>query len=361
MIDGLIALTLAISIVVLIVEGYLLKRSTFNFKTFDTKQNSEPFVSILISVRNEEDTIARCLDAMRYLKYPVDKFEVLIGNDHSADQTEEIIKTYTNENLKLIPLRDDISGKAQVLGQLAEASKGEYLYFTDADVEVSKDWIHSLLAAFNKDVGIVCGVTSVKTTSWFSSMQNFDWLYSIGLLKVSADTNVPLTAIGNNMAVSREAYQMVGGFEGIPFSLTEDYGLFREITGKGFQTKFVYTEQSKNTTLAEKSLGSLLRQRKRWMLGARSIPLPYRLILMFQACYFSLVIFLGFYNSWMLALVALRIFLRGSLITVLCKKIKEPINYLQLLFFEFYTGVISLAILLYYLLPIKQSWRGRIY
>ena len=47
-----------------------------------------PFVSILIAARNEEKNILSCLTALSRLNYPKDKYEVLVGNDGSEDNTE---------------------------------------------------------------------------------------------------------------------------------------------------------------------------------------------------------------------------------------------------------------------------------
>src|SRR3989344_4994871 len=53
-----------------------------------------PFVSILIAARNEEDTILRCLTAISSLSWAKDKFEVLIGNDNSSDNTAFVVQEF---------------------------------------------------------------------------------------------------------------------------------------------------------------------------------------------------------------------------------------------------------------------------
>ena len=42
-----------------------------------------PKVSVLLAVRNEEENILRCLEALEDMDYPKNKIEILIGNDRS--------------------------------------------------------------------------------------------------------------------------------------------------------------------------------------------------------------------------------------------------------------------------------------
>ena len=51
-------------------------------------------ISVLIAVRNEENTIERCLESLNNQDYPDDRIEILIGNDMSEDSTLEILKEY---------------------------------------------------------------------------------------------------------------------------------------------------------------------------------------------------------------------------------------------------------------------------
>ena len=54
----------------------------------------ESFVSIIISCRNEESFIGRCLDSIIANQYPKEKMEILVVDGLSKDRTREIIKNY---------------------------------------------------------------------------------------------------------------------------------------------------------------------------------------------------------------------------------------------------------------------------
>jgi len=59
--------------------------------------NQYPFISILIAARNEQDNIIDCLTALEHLTWPKEKFEVLIGNDHSEDNTKILVEDYIKD------------------------------------------------------------------------------------------------------------------------------------------------------------------------------------------------------------------------------------------------------------------------
>ena len=199
-----------------------------------------PLVSILIAARNEEKNIIACLRAIGELDYPASAVEVLIGNDQSTDQTAERIAEFIHADkahFRVVNITENTSGlpgKTNVLAQLARLAKGQYLFFTDADTQVPPGWLTQILPHFTGNTGIITGVTLPEGPGLFHKLQTLDWLYNLTLTNLVSSTGVPLTAMGNNMAVSRPAYNAVGGYEALPFSLTEDYALFRAIVANGF-------------------------------------------------------------------------------------------------------------------------------
>ncbi|HEC66941.1 MAG TPA: glycosyltransferase family 2 protein [bacterium] len=55
-------------------------------------------VSIIISCRNEEKYIAKCLDSIIAQDYPKNKLEILVVDGRSTDETREIVKKYTEKH-----------------------------------------------------------------------------------------------------------------------------------------------------------------------------------------------------------------------------------------------------------------------
>jgi cellulose synthase/poly-beta-1,6-N-acetylglucosamine synthase-like glycosyltransferase len=173
------------------------------------------------------------------LSYSVQELEVLIGDDASEDQTGRLIESFIQDkpHFRLFTIYSAVGqarGKANVLAQLAHQARGDYLFMTDADVQVPPHWIQAMLSAHTPATGVAAGITIVRGNKLFHHLQSLDWAYAFGLVHLFTARKIPVTAMGNNMYVTREAYEATGGYQNLPFSITEDYTLFRAIVNQGF-------------------------------------------------------------------------------------------------------------------------------
>ena len=333
-----------------------------NFRKYSSIQNNLPKVSILIPARNEELNIRRCLDSAISLNYPAEQLEILVGNDDSQDKTLEIINSFKDNSLiRIIPIEPDyngLKGKANVLAQLAKKAKGEYYFMTDADIALPKNWIQQHLGAMQNRVGMTVGVTGVRD----SPLQNIDWIFSISMLKVVTDLGGFVTGIGNNMAVSKQAYWSVGGYENIPFSIIEDYELSKQIKQKGYQCSLIY--QLDALAISQPIIGftNLLKQRKRWMRGAVQLPWFMILLLFIQGVFSVAIIILSFISfSTALLIFIAKWITQFFFIKLFSNKIRVKIRLLDTLLFELYYPVVSICTIIYFLIPGKIKWKGRHY
>ncbi len=351
-----------IAIVVLLIDFLLIFLWRFNFKKYSRRSSYHPRISILVAARNEEQNIEKCVHSLLHLNYPKDRYEILVGDDRSSDSTPEILKTlsgtYKQVSVHFIHNnKGSARGKANVLAHLAEIATGEFYFITDADCIVGKDWIQSLLAAHEEGVGITIGTTGVAST-----FQNMEWLLALGMLKVINDLGRPVTAMGNNMYITREAYDSVGGYASIPFSITEDYELFKQVSRKDFATRHVVAPDGHVMTQPVATLNQLMHQRKRWMNGAMQLPLPVVLLLLFQALYYPALVFTGLKIWWYgLSLLLLKSMVQAFFILLVGRRVGSPVPFFQLISFELYSGLVSVLTSVYYILPFKIKWKGRKY
>ena len=124
-----------------------------------------PFVSIIIAARNEELNIAEILDCLKVQNYPQNKYEVIICNDRSIDNTSKIIDYFKNDfpnlfsiNIKVLP--NEWAGKKWALYNGIKKARGEIILQTDADCIVNKNWIKAIVSQFEDEtVGFVCGLS----------------------------------------------------------------------------------------------------------------------------------------------------------------------------------------------------------
>jgi cellulose synthase/poly-beta-1,6-N-acetylglucosamine synthase-like glycosyltransferase len=256
-----------------------------------------PRVSIIIAARNEEGNLPRCLDAICSLSYPRELLEVIVVDDHSTDSTRAIINRYAERysNLRLLEAErgtGTLQGKANAVSQGIDVSRGEIVLFTDADCLVPPRWVEETVKYYTSDnVGIVAGFTSLEGSGWFAQIQAIDWFSLFSAAAGLVRLRFPTTAVGTNLSVRRSAYEAVGGYRSIPFSVTEDYALFHAVTG---QTAYraVFPLDAKTLVRSKPCVTwrELYRQKKRWFLGGRGMEA--RQILIFGIPYLLNVLFL---------------------------------------------------------------------
>lgn len=326
-----------------------------------------PQVSILVAARNEEANIAKCIKCLIALQYPKSLVEIIIGDDGSEDDTYAIASGFISQHpgIKVYKISKKLpgqKGKANVLAQLADKASGEFLFFTDADICVPPNWIEGMLSGFAPKVGLVSGVTAISGDGFWERFQCIDWLFALSMVKVLNNIGFSATALGNNMVVRREAYDAVGGYAAVPFSVTEDFELLKQIKKKGFEGNQLFQQNTLAWSAAEPSMRRLLHQRKRWMKGALELPWPIVAILGAQALFFPSLIWALFAEP-ALGLFALgaKWLMQSVFIAYAMSKVGHKQNPIVLGLYECYSTILSLLLLVFYFLPISIDWKGRKY
>lgn len=240
-----------------------------------------PLVSIIIAGRNEAEELPGCLDSLMRLRYPAEKLEILLVDDASHDGTLALLQAFAEgkEHVTVLALErqaKELSGKAGAVLQAIEKSNGEYIFITDADCRVPSLWIETHLAYFTAEVGMVGGLTLLHRrhvhTSWLDRVQSLDWLFLQLISSACAHAGKPLSWMGNNMAFRRSAYDAVGGYRQLNYSLIEDFSLLNAISRKTSWRVVLHTNQAAIVqSRPEKTLQQLYQQRRRWALGIQPV------------------------------------------------------------------------------------------
>ncbi|MEJ8803366.1 glycosyltransferase [Pontibacter sp. H249] len=334
--------------------------------TFEPKQL--PHISILIAARNEEHTITRCLTAINALNYPKDKIEVLIGNDGSTDRTLEAIEAFIHDkpNYTCITITETIGqlkGKQNVLAQLSRMATSDFFFYTDADIAVPPTWLKGMLSALKEGVGVVTGITTTQEHNLFARLQALDWLYALGLMQVVSDLNLPVTAMGNNMLLRRKAYDDVGGFESIAFSITEDIAIFNKILEKGWSYRNVYSSEVLALSTPAIGFNQFIHQRKRWMKGSMHLPVYMVIILILHSAYYPVLLPFGFHTSAgvVFAVFIVKLLMQSLYLHVCLRRLGRSAAWWEYFIFEIYLVITSIVLLVFYYLPVKTIWKGREY
>lgn len=244
-----------------------------------------PTASLIVAVRNEEKVIYRCIEALDQLEYPTGKLQIIVINDRSTDATGEIVRRFIEGKPKFILVEGvesdgHLRGKTNALVQGLKVATGEIIMTTDADCKVNPLWAKTLASYFTDGVGLLGGMTSQETGSIWRGMQHLDFMYLLGAGSGTINVGLPLSVIGNNMAYLRKAYDETGGYESMPFSVTEDSQLLAAISKlKKYKIIYPIDKDTLIESLPIEGFMPLYKQKKRWSIGGINVPLHGLLVL----------------------------------------------------------------------------------
>ncbi len=198
--------------------------------------SATPFVSVLVPARNEARSIEACVRSLCTQSYP--KFEVIVLNDHSTDQTGDILSRLQSE----FPMLRVVSGKALPHGwvgkcwacfQLSKYAEGELLLFTDADTIHSADTLQRAVRSLEETHADMLSLVPYQTLGSFWEQ------VIVPLVHVLIMCFLPMRMIWNsrNTAFSfangqfilfrRSMYEQIGGHEAVKSNIVEDVWLVR--------------------------------------------------------------------------------------------------------------------------------------
>ena len=203
-----------------------------------------PRVSVLVPARNEEAHIRDCVRSLLAQDYP--DFEVLVLNDHSTDHTGEILATLHtgDERLRVLTGADLPAGwlgKHWACQQLADASDGELLLFTDADTRHGPGSVrHGVAALSAENADLLTAFPHEETITWAEKLvvPVVPWaMFTFLPLAVAYRTQSPAfsATIGQYMFFRANAYARIGGHAAVCNDPVDDIALGRRIKTQGLR------------------------------------------------------------------------------------------------------------------------------
>ena len=125
--------------------------------------NQKPEVSVIIPTYNRARLISRAIQSVLSQSYQ--NLEIVIVDDGSVDNTEEVIKSFKDTRIVYIR-HDNNKGASAARNTGIKASKGKYIAFQDSDDEWFSDKLEQQMKAFedsSNKVGVVyCGFYRVE-------------------------------------------------------------------------------------------------------------------------------------------------------------------------------------------------------
>jgi glycosyltransferase involved in cell wall biosynthesis len=157
-----------------------------------------PLISVIVPAHNEELFIGDCLDSILRQDIQRELFELIVVDNASFDHTALIA-----QQRGAYVIFESKKGYVHALIAGVNASRGDILVFTDADCRVPRHWLSKFLSYFHKDPNLdaIGGV--------------FDFYDGNLFFQMSAYFGKKFTyhLCGGNMAIRRDAYWRIGGFD----------------------------------------------------------------------------------------------------------------------------------------------------
>ena len=231
------------------------------------------FISIVIAAKNEKNNIKNLLNSLKSQKFPKDKYEIIIINDKSEDDTGNILEKY-NKNisyLKVIHIKktpNNWASKKWALYQGIQKAKGDIIIQTDADCIFNKNWINSMIRPFiDADVGFVCSLAPLKgDQSIFQKLLLLDSVVQDALSACGVGQGIILSCTGRSMAYRKAFFFKAGGYDNIKnvISGDDDLILHKIVHYVGCKVKFIISKDASVLSPPPKNLKSFINQRLRF-------------------------------------------------------------------------------------------------
>lgn len=240
-------------------------------------------ISVIIAARNEEDWIGGTLDSLlaQVLTSCHSPFEIIVVDDRSTDRTAEIVESYAHKfpHVKLIQqttVPPGVSPKKAALALGITQSVGELILLTDADCRHDPGWAEAMCHSTPSNGGMAIGQARFiipKNAPLWQRLQAIDFaaqgVLSAGL--VAAGT--PYNCSGASLAFTREAFNRVGGWEGLnQFISGDDELLMRRFVTHNIPVGATTGMASVVMTRPPASYRELWHQRTRW--GSKTLHYP---------------------------------------------------------------------------------------
>lgn len=190
-------------------------------------------VSIVIPAKNASPYLGECLRSIQNQTYT--EWECLIVDDHSTDDTFEIIESFSKTDSRFKAFKNNGLGIIDALSMAFEASKGSFLSRMDADDIMDSQKLEQLLTVAKQNPeGVVTsyvkyfseqvlGEGYINYEKWLNALIDQDAHY----FNIYKECVLP----SPNWMMKREVLVSIGGFKGLVYP--EDYDLCFKLYERG--------------------------------------------------------------------------------------------------------------------------------
>lgn len=171
-----------------------------------------PFVSVVVPALNCAEDVQGFVEAMRKQDYPADRFEVIVVDNGSSDDTFERARA-----AGMVALQRREKGRARALNTGVMAARGAIILTTDLSCRAEPGWIRAVVETFaaHPQAGCVAGEIKLHKTHDSAVIGFQERSHYMSPLLALNRTRLPFMpfADGANASFRKRVFDEIGGFE----------------------------------------------------------------------------------------------------------------------------------------------------
>ncbi|MCW3124803.1 MAG: glycosyl transferase family 2 [Bacteroidetes bacterium] len=243
-----------------------------------------PPVSIVICAKNEAENLAHNLKVIMIQHYP--KFEVIIVNDQSTDNTVEVVADFfkRNDNIRLFNIKPGdkpMPGKKFALKTGVDAAQYDIVVVTDADCKpYSAHWLEHIIGAYVGGTDFVLGYSPYyKHPGVLNKIIRYENVMTAMQYMSFAQAGMPYMGVGRNMSFRKKVFTGWDPSHKSKKVQSGDDDLFVNAKAKGRTTEICTHKDSFTYSEAETTLGAWIRQKARHIGSATHYKFHHKVLL----------------------------------------------------------------------------------
>ena len=180
-------------------------------------------ISVIIPARNEENNLENLFNSLGNQSIKIQ--EIILVDDSSTDKTPDIGRKHNAKVISLKSLPKGWVGKSWACYNGADAAKGDYFLFLDADTKLSEKGIENILSYINRYKGVISIQPYHRVKKIYENLSlffNIILIAGMGAFTPFQKRINPIGAFGPCLICKREDYYKIDGHKSIKGKVMED-------------------------------------------------------------------------------------------------------------------------------------------
>lgn len=227
------------------------------------KSNQLPALSVIICCRNEAENLPALIASLKAQSFQ--NFEMIFANDHSTDNSMEILENFRQIQPNVHIVNCVGTGKKNAQREAIAVATNSIVFCCDADCILPKQLLETVAAYHNEHrPDLLIGGVKYEQKNSFHAIQACEFGSLVASAAGSCGTKMPILCNGANLSFPVEIWRKYAQNLHLEATSGDDMFLLQNIKRNNGKIAFLKTEDTFVTTQPTKNLSDFFNQRKRW-------------------------------------------------------------------------------------------------